>query len=236
MLFVHEVHRVVGEQEDEFDEAYREGWMPTLAETDDARLLWYLRLAHGSGAAYVVVTITAVRDGAAWHGLSRRLLDGDLRSWAAQVDAMRHGSTAKILAPVPWSPIQEVDLATVPTSGERQLTVYMEDTVWPFRGGLPAYLEAAGTLYHQATLGRSKEQGNALIEIEAAFQPVFGAGHPTEVVLMQRVVDQRALLGLLTHETPPAMKQPGNWMIDALAYRDQWESRLLRTASWSPRN
>ena len=29
MLFVHEVHQVVGKKEDEFEAAYRDGWMPT---------------------------------------------------------------------------------------------------------------------------------------------------------------------------------------------------------------
>ena len=65
MLFVHEVHQVVGKKEDEFEAAYRDGWMPLLAKDDDARLLWYMNHAHGSGVAYNVVTITAIRDGAA---------------------------------------------------------------------------------------------------------------------------------------------------------------------------
>ena len=66
MLFVHETHQVVGLKEDEFETLYRTGWMPMLAEGDDARLLWYMNHAHGSGPAYNVVTITGVRDGAAW--------------------------------------------------------------------------------------------------------------------------------------------------------------------------
>ena len=49
MLFLHETHKVVGAREDEFEAAYREGWMPTLAQGDDARLLWYTNHAHGSG-------------------------------------------------------------------------------------------------------------------------------------------------------------------------------------------
>src|SRR5580704_15202723 len=44
MLFVHEVHQVAGAQEEAFDAAYREGYLPTLAQTSEARLLWYLRL------------------------------------------------------------------------------------------------------------------------------------------------------------------------------------------------
>jgi len=46
MLLLHEVHTVAGKREDEFEAAYRDGWMPTLAADDDARLLYFLRLAH----------------------------------------------------------------------------------------------------------------------------------------------------------------------------------------------
>ena len=70
MLFRHETHKVVGAREDEFEAAYREGWMPTLAKKDDARLLWYANHAHGSGVSYNVVTITGIADGAAWNSSS----------------------------------------------------------------------------------------------------------------------------------------------------------------------
>jgi len=234
VLFIHEVHQVAGANEDAFESAYRDQWMPTLAEADDARLLWYLNLAHGSGAAYTVVTVTAVRDAAAYGALAERVRLGDLSAWAAEIDGMCHGSNAKVLVPVPWSPLQEVELEMVPTSGDvHELTVYMEDTAWPFAGGLMAYLEAAGTLYGE-TLARSKAARRSILEMEAAFQPLFGTAHPTEVVLWQKVVDDQALLRLLTTETDPAHKVPGTWMHDALAVRDQWESRLLRTSSWSP--
>jgi hypothetical protein len=234
-LFIHEVHQVAGAKEDEFDTAYREGWMPTLAKTPDARLLWFMRLAHGSGAAYTVVTVTGVSSARAWGDLDQRLRTGDLRDWADEVDAMRHGSTAKILAPLPWSPLQEIDLSSVPTDGEEhEPTIYMEDTAWPFAGGLSKYVAKAGTLY-QDTLKSSSRSGRSILEMEAAFQPLLGTAHRTEVVLWQKVVDQQMLLHLLGHDTPPDKKVPGTWMHDALAVRDQWESRLLRTVIWSPR-
>ena len=209
--------------------------MPTLGRSEDARLLWYLHLAHGSGAAYTVVTVTGVADASAYGSLAERVRTGDLASWATKVDGLRHSSSAKVLTPVSWSPLQEIDLAQVPVSGaEHELTLYMEDTAWPFAGGLPAYLAAAGTLYGE-TLARSKKAGRNILEMEAAFQPLYGTTHPTEVVLWQKVVNHEALLRLLTTDTDPAHKVPGTWMHDALAVRDQWESRLLRTASWSPR-
>ena len=152
MLFVHEVHEVAGAQEDEFEAAFRDGWMPMLAEGDDARLLWYMNHAHGSGASYNVVTITGVRDGAAWERLARRIQTGDLREWSREVDTYRHDVTAKVMMPVHWSPIQEVDFATVPTDGrEHELHLFMEDTGWP-TSSLDDYIQAWDDIYRQPLL------------------------------------------------------------------------------------
>jgi hypothetical protein len=54
------------------------------------------------------------------------------------------------------------------------------------------------------------------------------------VVLWQRVTRPSAIVGLLTSEIPAEHRAPGTWMHDALDVRDDWESRLLRTAAWSP--
>ncbi len=99
MLLVHEVHQVAGASEEQFDAAYRDEYLPSLGTGDDARLLWYLRLAHGSGAAYTVVTITGCRDAAAWASLADRVRQGDLQDWSSRVDGMRHDHTAKIVTP-----------------------------------------------------------------------------------------------------------------------------------------
>jgi hypothetical protein len=117
VLFVHEVHQVAGTHEEDFEAAYRDGWMPTLAKGDDARLLYFLHHTHGTGRAYNVVTLTAVRDGGVWEDVMRRIQTGDLREWARDVDRLRHRVTGKVLAAVPWSPLTEVDLESVPTSG-----------------------------------------------------------------------------------------------------------------------
>jgi hypothetical protein len=236
MLFLHEVHQVVGAKEDEFEAAFRDGWMPTLAKDDDARLLWYLNHAHGSGVSYHVVTITAVRDGAAWEGLARRIQHGDLRDWMRELDTLRHDVTGKILLPLPWSPMPDVDLTSVPTdAAEHGLTMYMEDTMWPIVGKYPEYIERSGSFYAK-TLAENRDATNPpFLTIEAAFQPAFGSHVRREVTLMQRILDPERLLGLLTRDIPVEMRAPGTWMHEALQLRDQWESKLLRTVSWSPR-
>jgi hypothetical protein len=142
---------------------------------------------------------------------------------------MRHALSAKVLVPVAWSAMQEVDLAAVPTTvEEHDLSLYMEDTGWPHDNNLDAYAALAGEKY-APSLARS-----GFLRMEAAFRPVFGTHRRAELVLMQKVLDHERLKNLLTTEIAPEMRVPGTWMHDALDARDRWESRLLRTTSWSP--
>jgi hypothetical protein len=230
LLFMHEVHTVRGRAEDDFEAAFRDGWMPTLGTGDDARLLWYANHAHGSGPAYTVVTVTAVRDGTAWERLALRIQKGDLRTWMRDLDELRHDVEAKMLVPLAWSPLKDVDFDEVPTDGrEHELTLYMEDTMWPYEDKLGEYIDRCGEVY-----SKSLDHPSPLLRIEAAFQPALGSHQRREVALMQRVHDPKALLKLLQTEIPPEYRGQGTWMHDALELRDQWTSRLLRTSSWSP--
>lgn len=233
MLFMHEVHRVVGKREAEFEQAYRDGWMKILAGTDYARLLWYFTHAHGSGPSYNIVTITAITDGAAWEALARRVQEGDLREWAGEVDHLRYQVTGKLLQPVYWSPMQEVDLAAVPTDGAaHEPTVYMEDTGWPY-APLDDYIELWDKDYYQQTIALPREQ--QLLDIQACFQTAYGAHIRPEAMLMQKVLDNNLLLSLLTStEKYEPDEWPGSYMHKGLEIRDQWQSKLLRSADWSP--
>jgi hypothetical protein len=232
MLFLHETHSVIGRHEDDFEEAYRgpDGWIERLGASDEARLLWYLDHVHGTGPAYTVITITAVRDAPAWQRLAERVHTGDLREWAGRVDRIRHDAVAKVLRPLPWSGLQEVDLMGVPVDPvEHDLVLYMEDTANPHEGMVHDYIARAGEQY-----APSLRRPNPLLQMVASFQPVFGTGRRREIVLWQRVADQQALLRLFTTAVPAELKAPGTWMHDALEVRDQWTSRLLRSARWSP--
>ena len=55
-----------------------------------------------------------------------------------------------------------------------------------------------------------------------------------EAILWQRIHSLERLMELLSMELPPSRKAAGTYMARALEVRDQWESRLLRCASWSP--
>jgi len=233
MLLLHEVHTVAGRHEDEFEDAFRTGWLPALAGAgDDARLLYHLKLAHGTGRAYHHTTITGLRDGAAYERLARRVQDGDLRAWAARVDELRHEVRGKLLFQVDWSPLGNLDLASVPVDGaEHDPVLYMEDSAWPYEARLDTYLEKARTHYAPSLEARSER---SLLTLLGVFQAALGAPRRREVVLWQRVDFPERLPGLFTRELPAHVKGPGTWMHDALEVRDDWESRLLRSSAWSP--
>jgi hypothetical protein len=234
MLLLHETHEVRGVSEDAFDHAYRDGWMPRLATEPGARLLYYLRQAHGTGPSYRIVTITALRDAGAWERLAARIDGGDLSAWMREVDDLRHEVHAKMLVPLPWSPLQTVDLDSIPTEpAAHALTLFMEDTVWPFEGRLHEYIARSGSHYAEE-MKRATAVGPRLLTVDAAFRTAFGSHRRREIVLWQKVVRPEGLLRLLGNEVPSEYVRPGTWMHDALELRDQWQSRLLRTTDWSP--
>ncbi len=229
---MHETHKVVGAREDDFEAAFRDHWMPELAKGDDARLLYFAHHAHGSGMSYQVVTLTAIRDGAAWERLAKRIQSGDLQDWMRDLDTLRHDVTGKMLVPVNWSPLQEIDFAEVPTDGrEHELSLFMEDTGWPY-SSLDEYIRMWDEDYYQ--LLSRYEVGKALLDIQACFQIAHGTHQRREAILWQKILDHSMLLHLLGSDTPPEQKTPDSYMLTSLKYRDQWESRLLRTAAWSP--
>ncbi len=231
MLFLHELHKVKGASLFDFEDAYRTGWMSMMARGDDARLLWYANQAMGTGASYNVITITAIKDGAAWERLALRIQGGDLQSWMREVDALRHEVTGKLLLPISWSPLKEVDLRAVPAGGaEHGPELFMEDTGWP-HAPLDDYIKGLEELY-LPMIRQARE--HRILELQAMFQVAHGTHQRREVVFWQKVIDHNALLRLIERPARRQDVKPGTYMFDALKYRDQWQSKLLRTATWSP--
>src|SRR5262249_9466530 len=158
------------------------------------RLLYFLKHAHGSGASYRVVTITALHDAAAWERTAVRIDRGDLRDESCALDALRHDVTAKLLVPLPWSPLQGIDPSSVPSEAPpaHELSLFMEDTVWPHEDQLETYVERSGNHY-LAEMRRNAERGGTLLTILAGFRTAFGAGQRREIVLWQKITELRGL-------------------------------------------
>jgi hypothetical protein len=229
MIFIHETHEIAGGKTEEFAEAMRTVWRPLLEEGGDARLLWYWELTHGTGASYQALSLTAVRDWAAWGArLARASDDARHRDWERRVWQLRKDVTAKVLLPTTWSPLREVDLAAPPAApAVEQPALYLHDTGWPFPGKLEAYVEALGRVLHP------QEARNRMLSIAACFTVAPGTGRHHEVLILQRIESWDRFAELLRRGEQGA--QRGGWMEEGLQYRDRWESKLLRCAPWSPR-
>ena len=193
----------------------------------------YFNHAMGSGPAYQVVTITAISSGAAWEALTQRMLGGDLSDLVSRLDSCRYEVVGKLITPVYWSPLQEVDLREIPTDGrEHDLAVYMQDTGWP-DAPLDDYIELWDHDYWQVM--REIPPDRKLLDIQACFQVAHGSGNRPEAMLMQKIMNFSTLGNLLTSaEQYDPTTWPGTYMAKGLELRDQWESKLLRTSNWSP--
>jgi hypothetical protein len=225
MIYVHEVHEVAGGRMAEFGEALRSEWRPLLEGGNRARLLWFWQLTHGTGPSYQAVSITAVRDWATWGEVTS---EPRFRAWQRRVGTLRREVTAKVLLPVAWSPLQEVDLTAAPSAHESEApSLYLHDTGWPFSGKLEEYVEALGSVFYPQT------RRARMISVAACWTVAPGTGRHHEVVLLQKIEDWTQFSRLLTQGEPPA--QPGGWMEEGLRYRERWETKQLRCARWSPR-
>lgn len=226
MLFLHETHEIIGGQTAAFEAAVRDEWQPLIEAGGRARLLWFWQLTHGTGLAYHAVSITAVRDWAAWGELVAAMR-GDVgwRRWFERCWTLRREVVSKLLQPTAWSPLQTVDLAAPPLASDAP-SLFLHDTGWPNPGKLDAYVEALGSVFYPQT------RTYKMIRVEACWTVCPGTGRHHEVVLLQRVLDWPAYAHMLAAGERPS--KPGDWMEEGLKYRDRWESKLLRPASWSP--
>jgi hypothetical protein len=228
MIFVHEVHEILGGKMEEFADAVRTRWRPLLEQNGDARLLWFWQLAHGTSVSYQAVSLTAVRDWAAWGAIvARTAADPRCREWQQHVWTLRREVTAKVLLPAPWSPLQEVDLTAAPAEpAPGTPAVYLHDTGWPFPGQLEEYVAALGSIFYPQT------RRAHMISVAGCWVVAPGTGRHHEVVLLQRIEDWSQFARLL--EMGEQGAQRGGWMVEGLRYRDRWESKLLRCVPWSP--
>lgn len=237
MLFLLEYHKLLGRTFERFSERYNGpgGWMERLGETDDARLLWYFELPMTVGESYLVGTLTAVRDGAAWQRLSDRVRSGDLKSWAEGTDVLRHWSSGQMMDPLSWSPLQGIDLESVPTSPQDHggVRIYLMEHVRPYPGMLNEYITRNGEVY--APTLTTENNRNWWLRYRAIFQNALGSGHRLrELTLMQEIVDNQGLIDYLSNPAPAEQYAPGRWSRIALDIRDEWQSYLLQRVAWSP--
>jgi hypothetical protein len=219
MLFVHDSYVVIGEREFDFEDAVREGYAAAVAD-DNTRLLWYLHSVHGSAEGYLVVMLTAVRDGAAWERLAQRLRYGDLASYALRIGAMRYRANSVLLVRADWADLPGLDLAAVPVADVDHPTALFREDILEGRGINSVLAEAVSR----------PAQADDVLTFEAAFQPALDSD--TAARIMYRIPDNERFTA--------AWRTVGGWgdwsgsLTPDLPNGVRGESRYLRSARWSP--
>ncbi len=230
MLFLHEIHDIVGGKKEDFSEALRTQWKPLIERDDLARVLWFFHHAVATSVSYQAVSITAVKDWQAFGTIMDRILtDPDWKVWDRAVSKLRKDVTGKVLIPNPLSPLWDVDFSKVGTEPDAGVpSVYLHDTGWAFPGMMDEYVDAWHTM-----LGPQMEAVQPpVITITAGWRTCPGTGRFHEAILLSKIHNWELFSFIITFGEPPG--KPGEWMIDGLKYRDRWESKILRTADWSP--
>ncbi|WP_406813402.1 hypothetical protein [Mycobacterium sp. M23085] len=229
MLFIHQAHTLIGTAEEDFEELYRDEWLPRLGAGDDVRLAWYLRHPPVVGESFTAITIVAVRDGNAWEQLNARILGGDLATLEAETDTLRRRVVSKTLVPLAgW--VHDMDFDTIPTTpGDHDPSLWIHDTLWPFEGKFDDYVTRCGEFTQR--LKSYARAGHAYLEPMAGFSSAVGAGAGHEVCALSRINDPNAWLHTALHGLPEAGRDLG-W--GELTLRERWQTYLLNAPTWAP--
>jgi hypothetical protein len=181
--------------------------------------------------SYTAVSITAVRDWQSYGILVDRMVnDPAWKEWNRDSWQYRRDVVSKILLTNPLSPLQEVDFNSAwPATDEGTPALYLLDTGWPYLGKMDEYAEALHKVF-QAQVAAIQPP---VITVEAGWRTCPGSGRWHEALVLSKIHNWELLSNIIPYGVP-STDQPEHWMNEGLKYRDRWESKLLRTESWSP--
>ena len=232
MLLLHEVHTVAGRNEDEFEAAFRNGWMPTLGADDDARLLYFLKPRARNRPGVSPGHDHRARATAPRTSVWQRACSAAICA-AGRPTSTCCGTRSRASCCCPSTGRRcrtSISRPSRPTAASTTRCSTWKTARGRTRRARPLPRQGAHAL--RAEPGKRTER--SLLTLLGVFQAALAAPRRREVVLWQRVDFPDRLPGLFTRELPAHVKGPGTWMNDAFEVRDDWESRLLRSTSWSP--
>jgi hypothetical protein len=210
MILVQDIHQVIARREIDFETAYRET-APRL-NADDASFLLFGWAPHGGGEGYEAVTLTTCANEDALERYQERMRYGDLGEWWASVEAMRyalHSSTH----------VLEWDAATV-NEGDHEPALYRLDQ-------LSVSVPLAQAREHVSHALRDSPQAG-ILDPRAWWTPLLGDLDRPSVTILNRIRSDEAFLEAFAD---PAKPWDGGIDGEFVVRRD---TRLLRTARWSP--
>lgn len=226
MLYLHQIHDVPPGTEDTFETFVRDEWLPAVNANDGAHFAWYGRSTSPARNAHEAITIVALDDMAAFDAFAT----SERASGITQaLRDRRVGVKTRLLRPIDYDPWTAADTQIPDGPQEGTPVIYMHDFVPPVTGQMRGYVDMMRERYMALT---DKELSGVVLR--ASWQTVSGGGPLPEMFNLSQILDLDALVALIAHEIPRDYKAMGTWMWEALATRDQWITRLARSAAWSP--
>ncbi len=208
MLLLHEVHTVVGPTRRRVRRRVSRRLDADARQDDDARLLYYLKLAHGTGRAYHHTTITAfarrrrLRVARAARADRRPTQLGRRRRRHASRGQGQDAASRRLVADARSRSRDGSDRRT----RARRRALHGRQRV-AARSDARQYLENARTHYAPSLEARTER---SLLTLLAVFQAALGAPRRREVILWQRVDFPERLPGAVHARTPGPREGAGH--------------------------
>jgi hypothetical protein len=226
MLYLHQIHDLQPGNEASFEAFIRDDWLPAVNAHDGTHFAWYGTSTSAARFAHEAITIVAFDDVRAFDGFATAERESAVtRSLQDQRDHVQ----TRLLQPIDYDPWTAAD-TTIPDGPQEGASVaYMHDFVPPVTGQMRGYIDMMRERY----MALSSQELSGVV-LRTSWQTVSGGGRMPEMFNLSEIRDVDALVALVAHEIPREYKQMGTWMWEALATRDQWTTRLARSATWSP--
>ena len=226
MLYLHQIHDVGPGSERHFEEFVRDTWLPGVNAHEGAHFAWYGTSTSIARFADEAITIVAFDDMPAFERFATAERGSALTH--ALRDRRRSVQT-RLLQPIDYDPWTAAGAPIPHGPQDGESVAYMHDFVPPVTGQMRGYIDMMRERY----MALSSQELSGVV-LRMSWQTVSGGGRLPEMFNLSEIRDVDALVALVAHEIPREYKAMGSWMWEALATRDQWPTRLARSATWSP--
>jgi hypothetical protein len=226
VLYLHQIHELRPGNEGAFEAFVRDDWLPVVNAHAGARFAWYGMPTSAARFADEAITIVAFDDTRAFEGFATTERDSAV---TRSLREKRAGVQTRLLRPIDYDPWTAADTKIPDGPQEGETVAYMHDFVPPVTGQMRGYIDMMRERY----MALSSQELSGVV-LRTSWQTVSGGGRIPEMFNLSEIRDVDALVGLIAHEISREYKQMGTWMWEALATRDQWTTRLARSATWSP--
>jgi hypothetical protein len=226
VLYLHQIHELPPGTEVTFEEFARDEWLPVVNAHEGAHFAWFGTSTSAARFADEAITIIAFDDMPALDRFATKERESAI---SRALGDRRDRVQTRLLQPIDYDPWTAAGTTIPDGPRDGESVAYMHDFVPPVTGQMRGYIDMMRERY----MALSSQELSGVV-LRTSWQTVSGGGRMPEMFNLSEIRDVDALVALIAHEVPREYKQMGTWMWEALATRDQWTTRLARSATWSP--